>query len=361
MSQRTDAFGAAARTHARAIAPATVANVACGFDVLGFAVEGPTDVVTARPRTRAGVVIESIDGSVEGFEKLPMEAERNTAGVAAHALLETAFPAGQAPGVALSIEKGIPAGSGLGSSAASAAAAALAVDALFDLGSDRDLLFGAALAGEAIVSGAYHGDNVAPALFGGFQLVRLDRRPRMVSLPVPNGLHCALLRPHLVALTGAGREKIGTSVSLAVARSHWGNTAALVAGLFGSDPELIASALEDRLAEPVRHCAVPRYFQLVRAATSAGALGAGLAGSGPTVFALCTDEATARAAGDAMEQAFRPAGVASTLLISPVGAAGGQERSDRASQARDPNDERNRDRTDPPSSGPTYDQTGGPV
>ncbi len=307
-------------TATRAFAPATVSNLACGFDVLGFALEGPGDVVTARRRGEPGVVIESIAGA----EGIPVDAERNTAGVAARALLAAAFPDGGAPGVGLAIAKGMPPGSGLGSSAASAVAAALAVDALLGLGADPDRLLDAALAGEAIVSRAVHGDNVAPALLGGLILVRLDREPRTVSLPVPDGLSCALLCPRLVVETGPSRAKIGPTVALAVARGHWGDTAALVAGLFRGDRALIASALEDRLAEPVRHAAVPRYFAVKEAALAAGALGAGLSGSGPAVFALCADEATARRAGEAMAEAFRPARIDASVRISPVSAAGGR-------------------------------------
>lgn len=303
---------------ARAFAPASVSNVACGFDVLGFAVEGVGDVVTARRRDSAGVVIEAISGA----EGLPMDAARNTAGVAARALLESAFPDGGAPGVALEIHKGVPPAGGLGSSAASAVAAAVAVDALFGLGGDPGRLLDAALAGEAATSGSVHGDNVAPSLLGGFVLVRVDREPRTVSLPVPDGLTCALLSPRLAIETSASRGRIGRTVPLDVARSHWGNTAALVAGLFRGDPALIASALEDRLAEPVRHDAVPRYFTVKDAAIAAGALGAGLSGSGPAVFALCPDPETARRAGEAMAEAFRPAGIEALVRISPVGAAG---------------------------------------
>lgn len=304
----------------RAFAPASVSNLACGFDVLGFAIEGAGDVVTAWRRSGSGVVIEAI----EGAEGIPVDQERNTAGVAARSLLEAALPDGDEPGIGLAIAKGMPAGTGLGSSAASAVAAVLAVDGLLGLESATDRLLDAALAGEAVVSGAVHGDNVAPALVGGLILVRLDRSPRTVPLPVPEGLTCALLCPALVIETGPSRRKIGPEVPLGVARSHWGDTAALVAGLFRGDRALIASALNDRVAEPVRHGAVPRYFEVKEAAISAGALGAGLSGSGPSVFALCPDEATARTAGEAMADAFRPAGIEATVRISPVGAPGGR-------------------------------------
>lgn len=310
---------ASAGPHAvRAFAPATVSNLACGFDVLGFAVETLGDVVTARLRSAPGVILESVSGATG----LPTDAARNTAGAAALALLRIAYPSADAPGVALAVEKGVPPAGGLGSSAASAVAAAVAVDRLLGLAAGAEALLDAALAGEAVASGTVHGDNVAPSLLGGLVLVRLDGVPRTVSLPVPEGLTCALLSPRLTVETGASRGRIGNAVPLAVARNHWGNTAALVAGLFRGDRELIAGALEDRLAEPVRHDAVPRYFEVKAAALAAGALGAGLSGSGPAMFALCPDAATAGRTGEAMAEAFRPAGVDATVHLSPVGAAG---------------------------------------
>src|SRR5580700_3200892 len=164
-----------------AFAPATVSNVACGFDVLGFALEAPGDEVTAR-LAPAGVSIEDIAGD-DG--RLPREAARNTAGVAAQALLAAA---GERRGVALTIRKGLPLASGLGGSAASAAAAVVAVDALFELRAPLDTLVWSALEGERLGAGSTHADNIAPALYGGFVLVRRPSPPDIIRLPVPTGL-----------------------------------------------------------------------------------------------------------------------------------------------------------------------------
>ncbi len=336
---RADDSGKAA-ARVRAFAPASVANVACGFDALGFAVAGIGDVVEARRTSRPGVSIEQIvgtdDGDTEGgdasrnFASLPTEAHRNTAGVAAqaifgawwHARAATTAAESPVPGVALRIEKGIPAGSGLGSSAASAAAAAVAVDALLGLGSTREELFDAALAGETVVSRAQHGDNVAPALDGGFQLVRLDADPRLIRLPVPTAWRVVLMRPHLVIETAASRGTIGVQIPFADACFHWGNTAALVAGLFREDPAMVASALHDRIAEPARALTVPCFAAIQAAARDAGALGCSLSGSGPTVFALCASEDTAQRVAREMVEAFAPAGIDHDLLISAVGTRG---------------------------------------
>lgn len=316
----------------RAFAPASVANVACGFDALGFAVAGIGDVVTARRTDPPGVIIEQIVGNDEkdpsrNFTALPTEPARNTASVAAQVLIdcwlrERAPADATEPGVALRIEKGIPAGSGLGSSAASAAAAAVAVDALLGLDSSRDQLFDAALAGEAMVSRAQHGDNVAPALEGGFQLVRLETEPRCIRLPVPTPWRVVLMRPHLVIETAASRGTIGSQIALADACFHWGNTAALVAGLFHGDATMVRGALHDRIAEPARAPTVPRFAAVKAAATAAGALGCSLSGSGPTLFALCTSAEDADRVAQAMVDAFAPAGLTHDLFLSPVGTRG---------------------------------------
>src|SRR5882724_2673579 len=175
---------------ATAFAPATVSNVACGFDVLGFALDAPGDEVTAR-LAPAGVRIEDITGD-QG--RLPREAARNTAGVAAQALLQGA---GERRGVALTIRKGLPLSSGLGGSAASAVAAVVAVDALFDARSSLETLMACAFEGERIGAGSAHGDNIGPAVYGGFVLVRVANPPDVVRLPVPHGLTAVVVHPEL--------------------------------------------------------------------------------------------------------------------------------------------------------------------
>lgn len=310
----------------RAFAPATVSNVGPGFDVFGFAIEGLGDVVEARAVPRPGVVVERIfgDGGV-----LPREASKNTAGIAAAAVLRAAGAEDQ--GVALALEKGMPLSSGLGSSAASGVAAAVAVDALLVAKLPREVLLRCAVEAEEAACGAAHGDNAAPSLYGGFVMVRPTTgeptvgRPamRVDPLPVPEGLCCALIRPHRKVDTGAARALLGETVPLKEAIIQWGNSAALVAGLFRGDWELLASALHDAVAEPLRGPHQPGFLEAQKAALEAGALGCSLSGSGPAIFALCRGEAVAEAAAQAMAEALKEtAGVDCDQLVSPVGATG---------------------------------------
>jgi homoserine kinase len=317
----------AAERVVRAFAPGSVSNVGCGFDVFGFALEAPGDVVEARRRDGSGVELAAVDGD---GGRLPRDAARNTAGVAAAHLLAAA---GSAAGVELRLAKGMPLASGLGSSAASAVAAVVAVDALLGLGAPREALLASAVAGEAAGCGAAHADNAAPSLWGGFVLVRPAAgggrgtggagAPRVEPLPVPTGLSCAVLRPEVEIETRAARAALPERVPLADAVAQWGNTAALVAGLFRGDLELIASALDDRVAEPVRTPLVPGYQAVRRAALAAGAAGCGLSGSGPSIFALCDGRERAGRVGEAMRAALaEAAGLDGDLWVSAVDAPG---------------------------------------
>ncbi len=283
-----------------AFAPATVSNVACGFDVLGFPMEAPGDWVTAR-LTASGVQIDDIVGD-EG--RLPREAERNTAGVAARALLSAA---GERRGVALTIRKGLPLSSGLGGSAASAAAAVVAVNALIGGSASVDTLVACALEGERLGAGSAHPDNIAPAICGGFVLVRHPNPPDIVRLPVPAGLTVVVVHPNLEIETARARALLGTSVPLADAVRQWANLGALVHGLHVGDFALIARSLEDSIAEPRRAPLVPGLADIKRAAVDAGALGCSLSGSGPSIFALCRDRATADRVAPAMTAAVQQA------------------------------------------------------
>lgn len=316
----------------RAFAPASVSNIACGFDILGFALQsesdghpGPGDVVTARerePTVRTGghapvriTVIAGDDG------RLPLEAERNTAAVAAKALID-----GEAPDAAvdLEIEKRMPLESGLGSSAASAVAAVVAVDALLGLELPAATLLRYAVAGEVLASGGAHADNLAPSLLGGLVLVRsLDPEPDVIDLPVPEGLACALVRPHVEVNTKESRARLDRHLPLERAVTQWGNAAALVAALYRSDLELLSRALVDVVAEPVRAPGVPGFRAAKAAAIDAGALGCSLSGSGPALFALCDGPARARKVAAAMAGAFASsAGVDCDQLVAPLPAPG---------------------------------------
>jgi homoserine kinase len=301
-----------------AFAPATVSNVACGFDVLGFALDTPGDVVVAEASSEAGVQIAAIDGD-DG--RLSRDPARNTAGAATLALLERL---GAARGIRLSLHKGIPLASGVGSSGASAVAAVVAVNELLGRPAPLDILLECAMRGEVAGCGAAHPDNVAPSLYGGFVLARAVSPPDVIRLPVPEGLCCAVLHPHLEVQTGAARALLGNTVPLAAAVQQWGNVGALVAGLFLGDLPLIARTLEDRVAEPRRAHLVPGFDTVKQAAARAGALGCSLSGSGPSIFALCSSLDRAELVGEAMRAAFAAAGhgIDTDLWVSPVGRRG---------------------------------------
>jgi homoserine kinase len=281
-----------------AFAPATVSNVACGFDVLGFALDSPGDEVTAR-FAGSNVAIADIEGD-DG--RLPREASHNTAGVAARALLDAA---GERRGIALTIRKGLPLASGLGGSAASAVAAVVAVDALIGAKAPMDTLLECALKGEHLGAGSAHADNIAPALYGGFVLVRRPNPPDVIRLPVPKGLTAVVVHPYLEIETAKARALLGTTVPLGDAIRQWANLGALVDGLHRSDFAQIARSLEDFIAEPRRAPLVPGLAAIKRAAIDAGALGCSLSGSGPSLFALCRDAASARHVAAAMTDAVK--------------------------------------------------------
>src|SRR6516165_4905196 len=269
-----------------AFAPATVSNVACGFDVLGFALGAPGDEVSVTP-AGSGVHIDAIshDGG-----RLPRDVDRNTAGVAARALLQRI---GHPGGVALSIRKGLPLSSGLGGSAASAVAAVVAIDALFRTNLPLDALLECAFAGEQAGAGSAHADNIAPCLYGGFVLVRRALPPDIVRLPVPPGLTAVVVHPDLEIETAQARALLGDTVSLGDAVRQWANLGAFVHALHAADFDLLSRSLEDTIAEPRRARLVPGLALIKRAAADAGALGSSLSGSGPSLFALCRGDDTA--------------------------------------------------------------------
>lgn len=285
-------------TSVTAFAPATVSNVACGFDVLGFALDEPGDEVTAT-LTPAGVQIAAIEGD---GGRLPREAARNTAGVAALALLTKL---GDPRGVSLTIRKGLPLSSGLGGSAASAAAAVVAVNALLGAKASRDTLIQCALEGERLGAGSAHADNIAPAICGGFVLVRRASPPDIVTLPVPAGLTAVVVHPDLEIETAKARALLGDTVPLCDAVRQWANLGAFVHAVHTSDFDLLSRSLEDTIAEPRRAPLVPGLALIKRAAADAGALGCSLSGSGPSLFALCRGDEIARRVADAMTRAVR--------------------------------------------------------
>jgi homoserine kinase len=226
-------------------------------------------------------------------------------------------------GVELCLEKRMPLASGLGSSAASAVAAVVAVDALLGDRSPYELLLRCAMEGERVACGSAHADNVAPSLWGGVVLVRGVETPRVDALPIAGGFFCALVHPQIEIATRDARARLPNSVPTSVAVAQAANVGALVAGLATGDARLLRGALVDLIAEPVRSAAVPAFDDARSAALRAGAIGAGLSGSGPTMYALAHGRAGAERAGGAMRDILSGAtGAECDLWLSPVGAPG---------------------------------------
>ena len=300
-------------------APATVANVAAGFDVLGFALHRPGDEVTVRFASGEGLRIASMTGADDG---IPTEVYANTAGIAAAALLDHL---GLDRGIEMHIHKGIPAGSGIGSSASSAVAAVVAVNELVGRPLARRELLPYALKGEAAASaGAIHADNVGPCLLGGMVLVRSNQDLDTVRLPVPEQLYAAVVLPNLRILTSEARGVLRPEIPMADAITQWGNLGGLVAGLNLGDFDLIGRSLQDVVAEPYRARLIPGFHDVGQAALEAGALGCSISGAGPAVFALCQGDELAFRAAIAMQAAFLEAGLASERFVSSINPLGAQ-------------------------------------
>ena len=298
-------------------APGSVSNVGCGFDVLGFALDEPGDVVIAAPQDTSGVAITAIHGD-DG--RLSMDPQKNTASAA---VLELLRRLETLRGISLTLHKGLPLASGIGSSGASAVAAVVAANEVLGRPAPMEVLLECAMAGEKAGCGSIHPDNVTPSLYGGFILARSAQPPDIVRLPVPDGLACAVLHPHIEVQTGTARKLIGDQVSLQHATRQWANLGALVAALYTSDLALLSRSLVDHIAEPKRASLVPGLAEIKAAAATAGALGCSLSGSGPSIFALAASLEIARAAGDAMQRAFDATShVGSDLWVCPVGRQG---------------------------------------
>jgi homoserine kinase len=277
----------------------------------------PGDEVLVRPTDKPGVRIISITGD---GGRLPLDPRRNAAGAAAQAVLAEA---GDAQGIELELTKGLPFAAGMGGSGASAVAGAVAVNGLLESGLSQEALFCCALQGEEMATGAAAPDNVAASLVGGVVLVPAWEAVRVIGLPVPEELTAVLVHPHAEVETAAARRALGERVSLRDATVQWGNTAALVAGLFRNDWDLIARSVDDRVAEPLRADAVPAFHQVKKAALEAGALAASLSGAGPSVFALCRGRERAQSVGGRMAAAFlKEAGLESDVFFASGNTAG---------------------------------------
>jgi homoserine kinase len=292
-----------------ALAPSSIGNVATGFDILGHTIEGPTDRISVRRIDEREVRLRSLSGVVVD---LPRDPARNTA---LRALDLLRLQHGLGFGFEIDIVKGIPLGSGMGGSAASAVAALVAANALLDRPLSAHQLYPFALEGEAAASGGLHGDNVGPMLLGG---VTLATRTRLIRLPVPEGLTCVLVHPHLVLETRRARAALDAPYAISDFVPQSAGLAQLLVGLFTGDLDSIRGGLDDVLVEPRRAPLIPGFAAVKKAALDARALGASISGGGPSVFAWFEDAVTGAAAASAMQSAFAKAGLDSDVFISPV-------------------------------------------
>lgn len=300
-------------------APASVGNVAVGFDVVGHAIAGVGDTVTLEQSDEDGVEVVEVTGVVT---ELPTDSTKNTAAAAVRAMAEDM---GIERGFRIRIDKGIPLGSGMGGSAASAAAAVAALNQMLKIPRPLAEIYQYALAGEAAASGTAHGDNVGPALIGGMTVSGPAHDPQVISIPVPNQLRCALVRPDLTIETKASRgalpEKFGRNATV----NQMANLAAFLAGCTQRNLDLIEAALKDELIEPYRANMIPGFADVKQAALDAGAMGASISGSGPAVFAWFRSDAAARAGADAMTHAFADHRLETISYVSPVNAPGARQ------------------------------------
>lgn len=281
----------------KVFAPASISNVGPGFDVLGIAIEQPGDIVIAERTPKRGLHFLLQQDSVV----VPTDIN-NVAAHVAQLMINTLQPNF---GITLTLQKLMPIGSGLGSSGASAAAAAFAVNLLLDNPLTKSDLIVFAAEGERLASGSAHADNVAPSLLGGICLIRSYHPLEVLQLPHQNQLYWIVVHPHLVIETKQARALLPTHIPIAEAISQCSHLAALVTGLQSGDSDLIASALVDHIAEPVRAPLIPGYDAVKNAALRAGALGFSISGSGPSVFAIATTIDSAKHVENAIQQAFK--------------------------------------------------------
>ncbi len=300
----------------KVFAPASVANVAVGYDVLGFALESPGDEIHVRFAGEPGFRITAITGD---NGKLPYAVADNTAGFAAQSLLDHL---GERRGIEMEIHKKMPFGSGLGSSAASAAAAVMAVNELLGAPLAKKELLHFAVLGEQVADGAYHADNVAPALLGGMVLIRSNETLDVQSLPVPEDLFAAVIYPYIKILTKDARNVLSREVPLPQVIQQCGNMAGFVIGLFQSDYALIGRSLTDVIIEPQRAPLIPHFYDVKEAAVKSGALGCSISGAGPSVFALCKGRSKAEEVAGAMAAVFYEQNIQLESYVSPINPLG---------------------------------------
>lgn len=291
--------------------PATIANVSCGFDVLGLCLDTVGDEMVIRTTEKPGVTITKIIGA-----DLPLETEKNVAGVAALALLEK-LPNCKI-GFEIEIHKKIKAGSGIGSSAASAAGAVYGINQLLDTPFSSTELVAFAMQGEALASGAPHADNVAPALVGGCTLVRSYTPLDVIAIPTPTELFATVVHPQIEVKTADSRAILKHNITLKKAVQQWGNVGGFVSGMFLNDYDLISRSLEDVIVEPIRSVLIPFFSTVKDTCSEAGALGSGISGSGPSIFALSKGEETALKVANAIQEIYKNTEIEFDIHVSGI-------------------------------------------
>ena len=294
--------------------PASVANVSCGFDVLGFCLDHIGDIMQISKTKTTGITIGKVTG-----QNLPKDPSKNVASVAGLALLK------ETPsefGFQIDIDKKIKPGSGIGSSAASAAGAVFGINELLGNPYTRKELIRFAMVGEAIASGAAHADNLAPVLLGGFTLVRSNVNLDVIKLPNPSQLVATIIHPKIELKTLHSRAILKATIPLDKAIEQWGNLGGLISALYTDDYELLSRSLEDKIIEPYRAMLIPKFEETRQAALNAGALGSGISGSGPSIFALSKGRETAEKVGAAMESIYKSMNLDYQLYLSEINTKG---------------------------------------
>jgi homoserine kinase len=298
-------------------APATVANVVCGFDVLGFAVNEPGDEVIMRLTNKPGITISKITGD-DG--RLPLNPAKNTVSVSVEHYLKSIDRLDI--GLDIELHKKMPIGSGLGSSSASTVAGLFAIKTLLGDDTDPSTLLPFAMKGEEMACGHGHADNVAPALLGGFVLIRSYDPLDVIRLPHPAGLWCAIVFPDVDVPTREARQIIRNKILMKDAVTQWGNIAGLVSGLFMQDIDLIGRSMQDVLVEPVRSMLIPDFYLMREMAMELGAVGFGISGSGPSVFAFTRDEETAKRITQKLQRHLTNIKIGSNGYVSTINDTG---------------------------------------
>ncbi|MDA9056445.1 homoserine kinase [Flavobacteriaceae bacterium] len=290
--------------------PATVANVSCGFDVLGFCLDSIGDEMVIRKTVEKGIRITKI----EGYE-LPFEIEKNVAGVSALAMYDAAKPD---CGFEIEIYKHIKPGSGVGSSSASAVGSVYGMNVLLGNPYSKTELTAFAMKGEAVASQSEHADNIAPALFGGFTLVKSLEPLEVLQIPTPSDLFAVVIHPQIEIKTADARKILPEHISLKNAITQWSNVGSLIHGLHTNDYDLISRSLKDVVVEPFRSQLIPGFESIKKAALENGALGTGISGSGPSVFSLCKSEATAEKVEKAIRQTYQNQHIPFEIYVSKI-------------------------------------------